>query len=566
MADSVINNLYPPVFVQSFMPAFIYTEPCRVYFSISDYNSISDINTSAVQVSIRYQKTNRNALASSYPSGIKLTTLELDPNKQSKDKYFITINPSNIQGGFELDAYYKIQIRFTDSQVSTPSSQGIDGWLSNNIEHFSEWSQVVLIRGISEPVVTLTKLNPSAVTNFTLPEVPISGRITFSNSFDTEKIQSYQVFLYNSTGTVLLEKSDKININNYDYTNQIKYNFKTQFIVGTTYTVKVQVVTTNLYTWPDNKIYSAQFKITSNSETVLNVGLNCSGDLATGGIKVVLTNNFYHKTESANKHKLVKNVKIEIRRASHLTDFSMWDTIDTLTIKQDELYDLTWYDYSAEPGVLYKYHIIRYNSNGVRTSSIKTTDPVMVDPEDVFLVGEGKEFSIRFNPQVSNFSIKTAESLTETIGSKYPFMRRNGNVYYKTFSLSGSVTGFTNLKTNSFKASKRDLYGDYKVYYDQYNNEHNIDLYHDYIYEKKFRDAVMQFLYKNTIKLYKSATEGNVLVKLNNITFTPNTSLSRLIYDFSCTAYEVAEYSLENCKKYNILPQNEYVGREELIT
>jgi len=36
----------------------------------------------------------------------------------------------------------------------------------------------------------------------------------------------------------------------------------------------------------------------------------------------------------------------------------------------------------------------------------------MIDPEDIFLVAEGKELIIRFNPQVSNFAIKTAESIT----------------------------------------------------------------------------------------------------------------------------------------------------------
>ena len=74
------NNLYPPI-VDSWMPAFIRTnaDGCRVYFSISSYNSLSEINMQAVQVSINHQKTNVTALKNKdYPSGIKLSTMYID--------------------------------------------------------------------------------------------------------------------------------------------------------------------------------------------------------------------------------------------------------------------------------------------------------------------------------------------------------------------------------------------------------------------------------------------------------------------------------------------------------
>lgn len=569
MANNLVSNLYPPIFQQSVMPAFIYTESCRIYFSISNYNSPSDFKAGApVQVSVRYQKTNQNALnASNYPSGIKLTTYEIDDKRNGDDKYYIKLLSSDIAGGFELNAYYKIQLRFTGKDAGAlPSSEGIDGWLSNNLSYFSEWSQVVLIRGISQPVVTLTGLTPGAenMTNFNIPEVPIEGQITFSDPNDNQKIQSYQVFLYKNNRT-LLQASDRIYINNYENTNVIRYSLRTELQVLSIYTIKIQVFTSNLYSWTNDKMYAAKFKIASNSDILLDAGLQCTADLNTGSPKIVLTNNYYSKRDTYNRHSIVKGIKFVIKRASHQTDFSKWEEVDSLIIKEDKLYNFTWYDYSAEPGVWYRYHIIRYNSSGVRTSSIKTQEPIMTDPEDVFLVGEGRQLAIRFNPQISNFSIKVAEGVTETIGAQYPFIRRNGNVYYKTFSLSGSITGFIDLRANTFKASKDDLYKNYKQLYVDYNKEHNIDAYHDYIYEKQFRDEVIKFLYNNTVKLYKSATEGNILIKATNITLTPNTSLTRLIYDFTCSLYEVAEYSLENCKKYKVISQGDYVGCEEMI-
>ena len=177
----------------------------------------------------------------------------------------------------------------------------------------------------------------------------------------------------------------------------------------------------------------------------------------------------------------------------------------------------------------------------------------MVVPEDIFLQADGKQLRVRFDPQIDNFNIVVSQSLTETIGSKYPFISRNGNTYYKTLSLSGTITGFMNVKDNLFKASKKDLYGDSEEFYNNYNQQHKIDEYNDYIYEREFRNKVIDFLYKNNVKLFRSLTEGNILVKLMNISLTPNATLSRRIYSFSCTAYQIGECNLDNFKEYNIL-------------
>jgi hypothetical protein len=91
------NNLYPPL-VSTYMPAFIYTYVCRVYFSISRYNSLNemhhpgtDINSvDAVQVVIQNQRTNQSMLNERlYPSGIKLASLKIDDTRSGDDKYYI---------------------------------------------------------------------------------------------------------------------------------------------------------------------------------------------------------------------------------------------------------------------------------------------------------------------------------------------------------------------------------------------------------------------------------------------------------------------------------------------
>ena len=70
---AITTNLYPPT-VMDTLPAFIRTKSCKIYFSLSIYNSIADIKN--VQISLINQRTNASALKTSlYPSGIKITNI-----------------------------------------------------------------------------------------------------------------------------------------------------------------------------------------------------------------------------------------------------------------------------------------------------------------------------------------------------------------------------------------------------------------------------------------------------------------------------------------------------------
>ena len=126
-------NLYPPI-METYSPAFligssdIQKNICRVYFSISLYNNLSDIKNA--QVIVANQNTNLSVLnKSKYPCEIMLTDFKTDLTRASDDKYYIEIKPSDIEEGFQINQYYKIQIRFTaagatDVFLDTP--QAID--------------------------------------------------------------------------------------------------------------------------------------------------------------------------------------------------------------------------------------------------------------------------------------------------------------------------------------------------------------------------------------------------------------------------------------------------------
>lgn len=86
---AVGNNLYPPI-IATYMPAFIRTSPCKVYFSLSSFNSPEDIMN--VQITVSNINTNESVLRKSlYPSDIKISQLNIDTAVQTDEKYYIVL-------------------------------------------------------------------------------------------------------------------------------------------------------------------------------------------------------------------------------------------------------------------------------------------------------------------------------------------------------------------------------------------------------------------------------------------------------------------------------------------
>lgn len=71
--------------------------------------------------------------------------------------------------------------------------------------------------------------------------------------------------------------------------------------------------------------------------------------------------------------------------------------------------------------------------------------------------------------------------------------------------------------------------------------------------ERKFREAVMEWLSNGNPKLIRSETEGNMIVMLTGISFTPFDK-SRKVYSLSATVTEIAEYNLNNLVSYGLVP------------
>lgn len=229
-------------------------------------------------------------------------------------------------------------------------------------------------------------------------------------------------------------------------------------------------------------------------------------------------------------------------------NFSISPQLTLLTSKELQEYHnpninfgFSWIDRTIESGKEYKYCIQRRSSE-IRAGLInKYSNVQSIVFDNISLLGEqGQELQIVFDPSIENYSQHYADSITETFG-QYPFVGRKGRINYKQFSLSGTIS--------------HD--GDFEEQFYQYNNNDNLSSTdNDIVREKNFRDKVINFLYDNNIKLFKSATEGNILVKLTDISFSPKKELGRRIYSFSATATEIDNFSYSNCIKYNLVDNN----------
>lgn len=541
------NNLYPPI-VATYMPAFIRTQSCKIYFSLSMYNSYEDIKN--VQVIISNQNTNISALkTSTYPAGIKITNLNIDSSIDGDDKYYITISPNDLEGGvFELNQFYKVQLRFTSvNAANITDSQKIASWLSNNEAYFSEWSTVCLIKGIQQPSIYIKGFEDTSnneETVFTTQVVDFVGSLYYSANSNIEKevLKSYSITLYNELDLETpLTESGIIYTNQYN-PNEINYTFKYGLEDGISYVAILEYTTNNLYT--ETKTY--KFTIMQYGIDKLNADIEASADQEEGRIKIDII--------AKDTEKFTGN--LTIRRTSSESDFTIWEDVHTVTLTTGQELNYTWYDSTVQSGVWYRYCAQKRNSRGDRGIIIEIRHPIMVVLDDMFLTRHNCQLKLKFDPQVNSFRHTISESRTETLGGKYPFIRRNGNMNYRQFPISGLITHFCD--ENGLFTNKDKVYGTSRELFDSFNETNNITDYQDYIYERNFREKVMDFLYDNTVKLFRSTTEGNILVKLMDISLTPNQTLGRMIYSFSATAYEIDEANIDNYNKYGIQETGTY--------
>lgn len=203
-------------------------------------------------------------------------------------------------------------------------------------------------------------------------------------------------------------------------------------------------------------------------------------------------------------------------------------------------------DCTVEHGVTYKYSLQQYNENDIYSERIES-NLVQVKFEDSFLYDGDKQLCIKFNPKVSTFKNTLAEQKTDTIGSEHPYIIKNGNLKYKEFSVGGLISYIMDESEQMFMTL------------DELGIAHrSTDLTTENIVaERHFKLSVLDWLTNGKAKIFRSPTEGNYIVRLLNVSMTPQDALGRMLHSFTATAYEIAAYTMENLEKYNLIDPSE---------
>ncbi len=242
-----------------------------------------------------------------------------------------------------------------------------------------------------------------------------------------------------------------------------------------------------------------------------------------------------------------------MRRSIDASD-EQWDEVDDFTLPY--IADSTsylWKDFSVEHGKTYKYAIQQRSLTQpyLYSQLIEATNTTTVLFEHMFISDGERQLCIQFNPQVSSFKETVLEQKIDTLSSKYPYFFRNGDVRYKEFSISGLIaqimdaSNYSDFITSVNKNEQR---------INTKSQEALIEVTRDIDFkdERLFKLKVLDWLNNGQPKLFRSATEGNYIIRLMNISLSPQASLGRMLHSFNATAYECADCNIKTLQDKNL--------------
>lgn len=657
---TVLSTLYPPL-IDTFMPAFPYTGPASVNFSISPYNSWKEIKN--IHVTLVNQKTNQNALETNnntntidntvLTNGIWIVPFSSDVSEDilvmdvEANNYTLNIpasllkNQNNTQTAktFICDYYYKVQIRFdcySGEDTLNPLGIGDPEYLTKNRAFFSEWSSVCLLKaipniklhlnnftlesttdyaksGLSIIDVLTTGVEPVRVPQYVPGIIPFSGNLTFetisangnqialATTSGSEYLQSYQIQVKDEQENII-ENSGKIYVTEKDKINSFYWLCDlTNAETDKTYIVSLTFTTNNQYTFSKD----FQFKLIETSiiefkpEWIFN-----KRTLPENGIekKFLVTSEDGLVTITINVPQVLPPGYLFIKRASNQDNYKKWELIDCSYIEDGDNIHRTIIDKTVGSLVNYKYSCQYLTQKGSWTRTVFTDEIVYPDFYDILISRGDKQLAIRYNEQIASMTPVVNRVKIDTLGGKYPKFAENAKLNYKQFNLTGLITtesdynrcfmndldyseqmksyddnigGAYAIRNDTIKEEFSDdrIYGTYTadiIASDTYVNKRKRDTqkntYHDlypmdnWWWEREFREEVIKWLNDGEPKLYRSMTEGNMIVMFNDITLTPNIQLGRRIWNFSATVYEIGDgYSLEELDTLGIYSiKNDY--------
>lgn len=426
------NKLYPPI-IQDTLPAFcvnyktengksvISSANIKVNFSLN--KAVAATEVSGISLRLRTISTNNYVVYdTSKINGTNSGAVALTADLLGGVAQF-NLNAQNCQGFEKLQPgqYYKLQIAFIDQ--------------SGNIGYFSS---IGVIKCIAQPSAIISSYNAGDVNLFT---GFVQGQYSQnSNTNDsTEKAYSYRFRLWeDSIDNPLADSGVLLHNSSADTTSSYSTDLWTcnQILEDNiSYHLQYEVTSLNGYT-----VYSPIYTVIKERtlEMEYNLIIHPTVDYDEGRIRLVV--------KDANDNLIIGN--FIIMRQSSKDNYTTWEEVRR--VRFNNSISMTIDDYTVEQGVNYKYGIRQYNQQNLYSDIVEASRSIndveyqnqsfYADFEDMFLYDGKRQLKIRFNPNVSSFKNDLQEQKIDTIGSKYPFIFRNGNVNYREFPISGLIS------------------------------------------------------------------------------------------------------------------------------
>ena len=505
-------------------------------------------------------------------------------NKDKCEAYFdIADDKINL---FKIGNSYKIQIAYRGND-----SEEIIGY----------YSTVAIVKYTTKPDVSIVDLesNELHTNRYTyLGKYSQKQNENGKNIKDSsEKVYSYRFDLYDWNGELVETSGDLLHNhenNESIYETNDKYTIKTALEANKTYTLYYSVITANglRESSPGYRI-AEQSTIPPEAEIEFDVIMNQENGYVDFSIR--------GKTDENGMEKNTVGTFL-ISRSSSENNFTSWDEMHRFAIFGDKPSKNKWRDFTVQHGFTYIYSLQQYNKEYQIYSNRVLSEPVEAQFEHSFLYDGKRQLKIKYNPKVTSFKETLLESKTNTMGGKYPFFFRNGNVGYKEFPISGLISyqsdeeqlfltdqemfldDFSNLK-REHTLIKGIKSSDYNYFNEMLDANYAYNLQREYsrretpnsnenliasqryrttnltnyniTAERIFKMKVLDFLNDGKPKLFRSPGEGNFIVRLMNSSLSPNDQLGRMLHTFSTTATEIDSYSYSKLNDYELLTTDE---------
>ena len=435
---------------------------------------------------------------------LKTSTTTFSNNKAT----FIVNSPQLQAGGF-----YKIQIAFAPKNPEDYSGFEV-----------GYYSSVSIVKYMGKEGPSITIQNDVSNNNM------IIGK--YINKEDlTEKLYSYSFVLRDGAGNIVEETGEKLHNSSADAGPEQQDTWVPSIALtsGYKYTVDYQITTINGFQTSRTQVITAQKD--DSGYVPRNIQLLAHMNEENGYVDITIKS-----TISAISRQLIYG-KFRIYRVSSKDGFKNRYLVAYFSLENQDLFGKSFKDFTVESGFKYRYILQQVNDYGIHSEEVWSQGDVECNYEHLFLYDGKRQLKIKYNPKVPSFKNTVLESKVDTIGGKYPFIFRNENVMYKELSLSGLI---------SYKMDEQNLFlndSDIWPYLDEGLSgkekwTHNLT-YDNITAEREFKLRVLSWLNDGEIKLLKSPTEGNYIIRLLNVSLAPTDSLGRILHTFSATAYEV---------------------------